>query len=65
MGINWTWPLSIDSISVKSPLGGAKTGNNLTTDISKLGTKRHTLTDKNGIPLSAVIYHLLVPMILI
>ena len=24
MGINWTWPLSIDSISVKSPLGGRK-----------------------------------------
>ena len=24
MGINWTWPLSIDSISIKSPLGGRK-----------------------------------------
>ena len=24
MGIIWTWPLSIDSISVKSPLGGRK-----------------------------------------
>ena len=24
MGINWTWPQSIDSISVKSPLGGRK-----------------------------------------
>jgi transposase len=30
------------------------TGNNLV-DRSKLGTKRHILTDKNGIPLSAVI----------
>ena len=30
------------------------TGNNLT-DRSKLGTKRHILTDKEGIPLSAVI----------
>jgi putative transposase len=30
------------------------TGNN-PTDRSKLGTKRHILTDKNGIPLSAVI----------
>src|SRR6478735_2863260 len=29
-------------------------GNN-PTDRSKLGTKRHVLTDKNGIPLSAVI----------
>ena len=33
---------------------GAKTGNN-PTDRSKLGTKRHILTDKNGIPLSTVI----------
>ena len=24
IGIDWTWPLSIDSISVKSPLGGRK-----------------------------------------
>ena len=30
------------------------TGNN-PTDRSKMGTKRHILTDKNGIPLSAVI----------
>jgi hypothetical protein len=30
------------------------TGNN-PVDRSKLGTKRHILTDKNGIPLSAVI----------
>src|SRR3954454_14346898 len=33
---------------------GAMTGNN-PTDRSKLGTKRHILTDKNGIPLSTVI----------
>lgn len=33
---------------------GAKTGNN-PTDRSKLGTKRHILTDKKGIPLSTVI----------
>ena len=31
------------------------TGNNPTTDRSKLGTKRHILTDKKGIPLSIVI----------
>ena len=37
IGINWTWQ-SIDSISIKSPLGGGKTGNNPTTDRSKLGT---------------------------
>jgi len=30
-------------------------GNNPTTDRSKLGTKRHILTDKKGIPLSVVI----------
>ena len=32
-------------------------GNN-PTDRSKLNTKRHILTDKNGIPLSTVIYPL-------
>ena len=30
-------------------------GNNPITDRSKLGTKRHILTDKEGIPLSVVI----------
>ena len=52
-GIKWIWQ-SLDSISIKSPLGGAMTGNN-PTDRSKIGTKRHILTDKNGIPLSVVI----------
>ena len=31
------------------------TGSNPTVDRSKLGTKRHILTDKEGIPLSVVI----------
>ena len=31
------------------------TGHNPTADRTKLGTKRHILTDKNGIPLSTVI----------
>ena len=53
VGTNWTWQ-SLDSTSIKSPLGGAMTGNN-PTDRSKLGAKRHILTDKKGIPLSAVI----------
>jgi putative transposase len=53
IGINWTWQ-SIDSISVKSPFRGAMTRNN-PTDRSKLDTKRHILTDTDGIPLSAVI----------
>ena len=52
-GIDWIWQ-SLDSISIKSPLGGAMTGNN-PTDRSKIGTKRHILTDKQGIPLSAII----------
>ncbi|HXT84686.1 MAG TPA: hypothetical protein VN704_10235 [Verrucomicrobiae bacterium] len=38
IGIKWTWQ-SIDSISIKSPLVGAMTGNN-PTDRSKLGTKK-------------------------
>ena len=54
IGINWTWQ-SLDSISIKSPLGGAMTEGNNPTDRSKLGAKRHILTDKKGIPLSAVI----------
>jgi hypothetical protein len=54
IGINWTWQ-SLDSISVKSPLGGVMTAGNNPTDRSKLGTKRYILTDKDGIPLSAVI----------
>jgi putative transposase len=53
-GIKWSWQ-SLDSISVKSPLGGAMTGHNPTTDRSKLGSKRHILTDKDGIPLSTFI----------
>ena len=53
IGIKLIWQ-SLDSISIKSPLGGVMTGNN-PTDRSKVGTKRHILTDKQGIPLSAVI----------
>ena len=43
-GIKWIWQ-SLDSISIKSPLGGAMTGKN-PTDRSQLSTKRHILTDK-------------------
>ena len=45
-GIKWRWQ-SLDSSSVKAPLGGAKTGPN-PTDRAKLGTKRHILTDQRG-----------------
>ena len=54
IGINWIRQSIINSISIKSPLWGAMTGNN-PTDRSKLGTKRHILTDKKGIPISVVI----------
>jgi putative transposase len=54
-GIGWIWQ-SLDSISIKSPLGGRDmTVGSSPVDRSKLGTKRHILTDKQGIPLSAVI----------
>jgi len=62
-GIKWNWQ-SLDSISVKSPLGGAKTGHN-STDRSKLGSKRHILTDKKGIPLSTIITSANTPMMLL
>ena len=52
IGINWTWQ-SIDSISIKPPLGGDD--RKQPTDRSKIGTKRHILTDKKGIPISVVI----------
>ena len=52
IGIKWDWQ-SLDSISIKSP-SGDKTGHN-PTDRSKLGSKRHILTDKNGMPLSTFI----------
>ena len=42
---------SIDSASVKAPKGGNDTGPN-PTDRGKLGSKRHTLTDEEGIPVS-------------
>ncbi|MDR4511077.1 MAG: IS5 family transposase [Nitrososphaeraceae archaeon] len=53
IGIKWNWQ-SLDSISIKSPLGGGDTGHN-PTDRSKLGSKRHIRTDKDGIPLSTFI----------
>ena len=59
IGINWTWQ-SIDSIS-KMAFRGAMTGNN--PDRSKLGTKRHILTDKEVYRFRRS-FHLLVPMTL-
>ena len=39
----------------KVALGGEMTEGSNPTDRGKLGTKRHILADKNGIPLSAAI----------
>ena len=41
-------------MSIKSPLGGGDDRKQSTERPLKLGTKRHILTDKDGIPLSAV-----------
>ena len=51
--VGWKWQ-SLDSVSIKAPLGGDLTDPN-PTDRSKSGTKRHVLTDQRGIPVSVVI----------
>lgn len=48
-GIKWDHQ-SIDSTSLKAPLGGEKTGPN-PTDRGKLGTKRSVLVDGRGVPI--------------
>jgi transposase len=48
IGIKWNWQ-SLDSISVKSSLGGAMTGHN-PTDRGKLGTKSILLQIKMAFP---------------
>jgi putative transposase len=50
----WKWQ-SLDSVSIKAPLGGKMTGPNPTTDRGKRGTKCHVLVDQKGIPLSVII----------
>jgi len=52
-GIGWDWQ-SADSATVPSPLSGDDTGPD-PTNRGKRGTKRHTLTDRRGVPVSAVI----------
>jgi putative transposase len=47
-GIKWNWQ-SLDIRSIKFPLGGAMTGSSPTDRRSKLGRKRHILTDKKGV----------------
>jgi putative transposase len=53
IGINWKWQ-SIDGAMKKSPYCVEKAGPN-PTDRAKSGTKISILTDKNGIPISAVV----------
>lgn len=52
-GIDWEWQ-AIDGAMTKAPLGCENTGPN-PTDRAKKGTKRHLLTEGNGIPLALVV----------
>jgi putative transposase len=52
-GIDWEWQ-AIDGAMTKAPLGCENTGPN-PTDRAKKGTKRHLLTEGNGIPLGLVV----------
>ena len=52
VGLEWDWT-SVDSASIKAPKGDL-TGPN-PTDRAKLGTKRHVLTDGQGIPLGVTL----------
>jgi putative transposase len=53
VGIDWEWQ-AMDGAMTKAPLGCENTGPN-PTDRAKKGTKRHLLTEGNGIPLSVVV----------
>lgn len=52
-GIDWEWQ-AIDGAMTKAPLGCENTGPN-PTDRAKKGTKRHLITEGNGIPLGLVV----------
>lgn len=51
--LDWSFQ-SIDGCTTKAPLGGQATGAN-PTDRGKTGTKRHVLTDTNGLPISLLV----------
>ena len=51
--IAWDWQ-SLDSAIIPAPLGGTKTGKN-PTDRAKLGSKRHVLVDRRGVPLAVTL----------
>ena len=52
-GIAWTWQAA-DSASIEAPLSRESTGPN-PTDRGRKGSKRHTLVDENGIPISLLL----------
>jgi transposase len=52
-GLDWEWQ-AIDGAMTKAPLGCENTGPN-PTDRAKKGTKRHLLTEGNGMPISVVV----------
>lgn len=52
-GIGWKWQ-ALDAAITKAPLGGEKTGKS-PVDRAKIGTKRHTLVDERGAPISTVV----------
>ena len=51
-GLDWEWQ-SMDGAMTKAPLGRENTGPN-PTDRAKKGTKRHVLTEGNGMPIALV-----------
>lgn len=51
--LDWSFQ-SIDGCTTQVPLGGQATGAN-PTDRGKIGTKRHILTDANGLPVSLLV----------
>ena len=51
--LDWSFQ-SIDGCTTKAPLGGQATGAN-PTDRGKKGTKRHLLTETNGLPVSLLV----------
>ena len=53
VGLDFQWQ-SIDGAITKAPLGGEATGPN-PTDRAKKGTKRHLLTEGNGLPIGLVV----------
>ena len=53
IGLDFEWQ-SIDGCMTKAPLGGEATGKN-PTDRGKLGTKRHLLTEADGLPIGLVV----------